>query len=505
MSKIYIKLNVNDNHLSYGNFSRLIKELSKNKSSAMQSELFMVIFNVDDINDTTVNNYCVGVRGINEIYKQKYINYFYQYKKNKDVLVPIIINLLSIVEGHLITFNDKDLINNNATLQLLSNKLYNIAKNDNSCNKEFIKTLTSYINNNDLVAFYSEILFFIILEKKQPIYEEEVKKEIIENILSNTLISATDLENYLNIKLNESVNFNASLKKLSDNGNAYACYELGMSEYKGYYMGYPRYIEAYHYFEIASRSNHASSYYMLARLIYDKRINANNLDYQNAYNYLLKAYELGCVSATNLLGLFYLKGIYPVKKDINIAKKYFIEASKNKYAYAYNNLATIYENTDPDKAIQYYKLAADLKEPWACNKIGEYYRKNNEYKKAYQYYLDAINVPKETLCSYALYNLAKYYYLEGNKDAFITPDYNKAIEYLTIAANNNIIEAATLLLYLYIKEYLLTNDEYVISKIYNIKESIEKHPKYNNEIKIEIENNLKKIKANNSIDLNLIF
>lgn len=73
MSKNYIKLNVNDNHLSYGNFSRLIKELSKNKSSAMQSELFMVIFNVDDINDTTVNNYCVGVRGINEIYKQKYI------------------------------------------------------------------------------------------------------------------------------------------------------------------------------------------------------------------------------------------------------------------------------------------------------------------------------------------------------------------------------------------------------------------------------------------------
>ena len=42
-------------------------------------------------------------------------------------------------------------------------------------------------------------------------------------------------------------------------------------------------------------------------------------------------------------------------------------------------------------------------------------------------------------------------------------------------------------------------------KIYNIKESIERHPKYNDEIKIEIENNLKKIKANNSIDLNLIF
>ena len=505
MSKNYIKLNVNDNHLSYGNFSRLIKELSKNKSSAMQSEIFMAIFNVDDINDTTVNNYCVGVRGINDIYKQKYINYLHQYKNNKEVLLPIIINLLSIIEGHLINSDDKELINNNATLHLLSNKLYNIAKNDNSCKEEYVKKLTSYINNTDLISFYSEILFFIILDKKQPIYEEEVKKEIMENILSNTLISATDLENYLNIKLNEAINFNASLKKLSDDGNAYDCYELGMSEYKGYYMGYPRYVEAYHYFEIASKSNHASSYYMLARLIYDNRINTNDTDYQNAYNYLLKAYDLGCVAATNLLGLFYLKGIYPVKKDITKAIEYFIEASSNKYAYAYNNLASIYENTDPEKAIQYYKLAADLKEPWACNKIGEYYRKNNDYIKAYQYYLDAINVPKDTLCSYALYNLAKYYYLEGNKDAFIIPDYNKAIEYLKIAANNNVIEAATLLLYLYIKEYLISNDKQLYSKIYDIKDAIEKHPKFNNEIKLEIESNLKRIKSNNSIDLSLIF
>ena len=68
MKKKYIKMNVDDNHLSFGNLCRLIKLQAKNKSSAMQSEVFCTLFNVDSINDTTINNYCVGVRGINDDY-----------------------------------------------------------------------------------------------------------------------------------------------------------------------------------------------------------------------------------------------------------------------------------------------------------------------------------------------------------------------------------------------------------------------------------------------------
>ena len=40
MKKQYIKMNNNDEHLSIGNLFRIIKDSSKNKISALQSELF---------------------------------------------------------------------------------------------------------------------------------------------------------------------------------------------------------------------------------------------------------------------------------------------------------------------------------------------------------------------------------------------------------------------------------------------------------------------------------
>ena len=52
--KKYIKLNNNDNHLSWGNVSRIIKYYSINKTSALQTEIFATIFGVDTVNDTTV-------------------------------------------------------------------------------------------------------------------------------------------------------------------------------------------------------------------------------------------------------------------------------------------------------------------------------------------------------------------------------------------------------------------------------------------------------------------
>ena len=43
MTKEYIRMNNNDNHLSLGNLFRVIKELSKNKYTAMQTEIFCII------------------------------------------------------------------------------------------------------------------------------------------------------------------------------------------------------------------------------------------------------------------------------------------------------------------------------------------------------------------------------------------------------------------------------------------------------------------------------
>ena len=83
MKKNYIKMNNNDEHLSLGNLFRIIKDSSKNKTSALQSELFCILFDLESINDTTVNNYCVGCRSIGSEYKQVFLNKEKRYNKNK--------------------------------------------------------------------------------------------------------------------------------------------------------------------------------------------------------------------------------------------------------------------------------------------------------------------------------------------------------------------------------------------------------------------------------------
>ena len=503
MKKNYIKLNIDDNHLSFGNLCRLIKSLSKNKSSAMQGEIFACIFETDVINDTTVNNYCVGVRGINDTYKQIYLNYRKKFEKDKTVLKNIVTNIISIMDGIVQTNNIN--INNSTSLKLLCNKLYNLSKNDKSCSESFTNNLHNLIDNNNLLEAISEILFFSILDKKQPIYESEVKVEIIENLLNDTNISANDLQDYLNIKLSEEVNFNSKLKELSENGNAYACFELGMEEYKGIYAGYPRFMDALKYFKKASLSNHAQSFYMIGKMYYDKYVGNHEKDeMEYAFSCILKAKELGSVSATNLVGLFYLKGLHPVKKDLKMASKYFEEAGAKDYSYGFNNLGLMYEKSNYKKAVEYYKKSANLGNAWALNRIGEYYRNKGEYDKAYDCYLKSIDVPYENMCSYAYYNLAKYYYLNGNSYITLPKDEDKALNYLHTAEKRNNLDAILELFYYYINNYLSTHDESLLSKIYSYKEKIENHNKYNNYLKEIIEEKLKTLKKENEIDLSII-
>lgn len=142
-------------------------------------------------------------------------------------------------------------------------------------------------------------------------------------MLSNTDISSNELEEYLNLKFNEGVNYNYSLNKLAQNKNTYALYELGINEYKGYIKGYPRYDISYKYFEEASKKNHPGSYYMLSKMHYNKLIGAStNEELKLAYDYLIKAINLGNIPALNTLGLLYLNGTYPLIKDLDKATEY---------------------------------------------------------------------------------------------------------------------------------------------------------------------------------------
>ena len=506
--KKYIKLNNNDNHLSWGNFTRTIKENTINKTGALQTEIFCTIFNTPYIGDTTVNNYCTGARSINDEYKQIYLTYKKKYQSNKHILLEIITNLVSIIEGTIYSKSDIEIINKNKNIKNICTKLYNISKNDKEVSKELSTNINNLITNNNLYEALIEILFFIILEKKQPIYEENIKKEIIENLLSNTDISSNELEEYLNLKFNEGINYNYSLKELAKQKNTYALYELGINEYKGYIKGYPRYSISYNYFKEASKKNHPGSHYMISKMYYDKSVGTYSKEELNlAYNHLIKAVNLNNIPAINMLGLLYLNGTYPIKKDINKAIEYFTIASNNNYAYAYNNLGKIYENKkEYKKAFNHYQKSALLGESWALNKLGQFYRKGiyiqKDIEKAFNLYNEALDSPIESTCFYAYYNLAKYYFLLDNE--VTQKDENKAIEYLTIASNNNHIKSSILLLYIYIDKYIKEKNIIILNKINELTKIIENHKEYDTQTKKEIEINLKKIKEDNKINLDII-
>lgn len=509
--KKYIKLNNNDNHLSWGNFTRIIKENTINKLGALQVEIFSTIFDNCTINDTTVNNYCIGIRNINDNYKQKYIIYQKKYQSDKYILLDTIINLSSIITGNIYSNLNKEekinTINNNSILKTIIIKLYHISKNDKEVPEELSINILNLINNNDLYNALVQILFFIILNKKQPQYEEDIKKEIIENLLTNTLVSPSELEEYLKLKFSEGINYNYSLNILGEQNNTYALYELGTNEYKGYIKGYPRYDISYNYFKKASNKNHPSSLYMMAKMLIEGTIGTKRkTDYQKAFEYLNKAISLGNIASINLLGNMYKQGLY-VKKDLNKAISLYEEASSYNYAYAYNNLGKIYEDKkDYQKAFYYFEKSSLLGESYSLNTLGEYYRKGiyveKNLDKAFELYTKALEVPIENIYPYAYYNLAKYFYLTG--DVVLIKNTNKAIEYLTIASTKFILEASVLLLYLYTEKYLTTKEDNLLNKIKELTTIIETNPKYNNNIKQDIEKNLLKLKENKKINIDII-
>ncbi len=487
MKKKYIKLNDNYSHLSLGNIISVIKDLSKSKTNAIQSEVFCAIFNVYDINESTINNYCIGSRSIGDTYKQIYIKLKKDFAKDNKVFIDIICNILSILDGTIYDIKDISIINNTESIKVICNKLYNISKNDFYVSKEFIDKFRVLLNKKDYYTLFAELLIYAILEKKQPLYEDEVVNNTISTLLNNTDISVNDLQNYLMLELNEGINFSYSLKKLADEDNAYANYRLGLLEYNGDYKGYPRYYEAFNYFKKAALNNHPSAYWMMGNMILKEKVHTDNKE--QAFEYFTKAKELGNIAAINSLGLCYKFG-FGVKKNINKALDYFKDAANKGYAYGLNNLGIYYESIkEYDKAYNYFLKSANMGESFACNRIGEYERRKKNYKLAYDYYSKALDSNIKELNIWAYYNLAKHYYLTGNIDASIPQDIDKAIEYFT--KSSNLIESL-------IELFMIYHDKKDRTKMFYFKYLIEEHKDYNDNIKNKIE---KLLKEKNAINL----
>ncbi len=485
METKYVKMNNNQRELSLGNFCRIVKELSLNKTFANQTEVFYAIFGVDNVSDSTINNYCIGYRSIGTEFKQIYI------KREKYPNIEFdetILTLFSILKGKIynnITHDEIEKISKENLPKKLSLELYNLAKNDVTVSSEFTKKIYRLINNDEIYAALCEILIYIVLEKKQPVYIDKSQRELFENILNNTNISMNELENFLKAQLRDGVNYTYSLKKLAKEKNPYAAFELGEMEYRGTMTGTPRYVKAYEYFKIAAEKNHPRANWLISKMLLEGQIGkSTDEDLRKAYQYLKNAEECGSIAATNTIGLCYLNGWIPDKpKNIEMAIKYFKKAADKDYVYAHNNLGKIFEEKgDYEKAYSHYYFSASLEESWALNKIGQWYRTGTflekDMKKAYEYYNKALEVPQNILNHWAYFNLAKYFYMNGNYEANIEKNQKKAIEYFEICIKSDIDEAYQELINIYIDKYLENQNDECINKINKYMSKLELKPYY---------------------------
>jgi len=498
--KNYIKLNNNNNHLSLGNFFNLIKDISINKSSAIQTEIFCLLFDIDNISETTVNNYCTGYRRINNEYKQIYLNLLKKYQINQNILIPIIENILSIIDGYIYNFKTQDEINNKLSFQKLTKNMHILAKNDIYVPNKLKKEILELLKKENYYESFCKMLFFIILEKKQPLYEEDEIKETIEEILKNTNLSVTDLTKFLKVQFKEGINFIHTLKKLAKENNPYALYELGNAEYNGLITGNPNYEKAYNYHLQAASLGHPTSYWMLSHMILTKKIGTlSDEDINLSWKYLKKSESLESISAINTIGYCCLQGLNPTKeKNENLAIKYFEKAANLNYVYAYNNLGKIYEEKkDYQNAFNYYLLAANEEESWACNKIAEFYRQGlyveKNINKAYSYYKIGASSNISNLYPWNIINLVKYFYLFGNSNIGIKKDIDLSISLLNII--KDFPYSHELLLYAYYDKYLETFDKNYLELTITYLNKINNNIIFNSKYKQEIENNLKEISS----------
>lgn len=499
----FIRLNINNNYLSFGNLFRIIKEESINTNTFIQSDLFSIIFNTYDIADSTVNNYCTGFRAINGKYKNYFQEIRDKFKEDKNILVVTIAKIIELIENkHIDTDNITIInINNNIRLKHICNKLYTISKNDSNVSIELSNKLYQDLENNNLYDFIVQVLFYVILEKNQPIRINEQFDNIIEKNIYDTNISVNDIQEFIKIQLNSGIWSIRGIRELAKKKNPFACFEIASMECYGIITGKSRYEEAYKYYKIAAENNHPVANWAIGYLYYQGHIgNKSRQDLYLSLKYFNKAKRLNCSNAFNSLGLILLNGNLPhIHKNISKAIKLFEKASSLGNVYAYNNLGRIYENSKNfKKAFEYYIVSANLGESWAENKVAEFYRigiaTEKNLQKAFEYYSLSSDSPKFTLCQWSKYNLAKYFYENGNVEIGIKKDINKAIELLD-DISDELLEASSELVYIYYKLYLDShkNNKFYLEKLNLYKGKCERNVNYNNKTKSKIEHCLKQI------------
>lgn len=504
MKKNFIRLNINDNYLSLGNFFRVLKDESNNSTTFWQSDLFSIIFNVDSIADSTVNNYCTGFRAINSTYKNYIKNLKSEYSKNPKVLIPIFAKILQLIDITSTSNITVEVINKNEKLLHVCNKLYSISKNDSDVNNSLSNILYKNLHENNLYNFIAEVLFYTVLEKKQPIYINENLNNIIEKKIYDTNISVNDIEDFISIQLTSGIWSIRGIYELAKHGNPFACFEMASMECYGIISGNSRYEKAYDYYKIAAKSNHPTANWAIGYLYYEGHIgNKSKHDMYLALKYFNKARKLNCANAYTSIGDIFLSSTFPhINTNEEKAIEMFKIAANMGHVYAFNNLGKIYEKRNDLKlSFEYYMKSANLGDSWAQNKVGEFYRigklGNINLQKAFEYYTLSSDSPKFTLCNWSKYNLAKYFYKDGCLEIGIHSDLNKAIS-LFEESSLALIDSLEELIYMYYNLYIKNSySECYLKKLNYYISLAENHKNYDSNIASIINENLKKLKKEN--------
>lgn len=475
--KNYVKLNNNNRHLSLGNLFRILKEETNNKNFTIQSEIFCILFDIDSISDTTVNNYCTGVRAINSNYKNIYVNWRQQYAKDETIFKNIILNIIATIDNKnvFITkdyFNQSiDVINSNTKFNKVCLRLYNISKNDIEVTKEFSSQLKRLLDSKNLYKFFVEVLFFVVLDKKQPIYIEDKFMDTLDDFLYSSEVSSDDAIDFVTVQLKGGLWSIRGIHELAKKGNPYACFEMGSLELYGQVAGYPRYQESYEYYKTAASKKHPNAIWALGHLYYNGFVGTKSReDMKKAFHYFNKARKVNCIAAINSLGTVFKEGKIPfIHKDLKKAKKLFEFAANKNYVYAINNLGIMYEEEGNfKKAFELYKSSSNQGESWASNKLGQMYRQGigtkKNLKKAFEYYSKATDATVYSICFWSKYNLAHYFYENGLAEIGIAKDIEKSISLLEECTKHNIDKAFEDLIYIYYSKYVQTGDKIYLNK-----------------------------------------
>ena len=487
--KNYVKLNNNNRHLSLGNLFRILKEEANNKNFTIQSEIFCILFDIDSISDTTVNNYCTGVRAINSKYKSIYVLWRNKYAKDETIFKDIILNIIATIDSQTIFKHREnyekaiEAINSNAKFNKVCLRLYNISKNDLEVTKDFSSQLKRLLDSRNLYKFFIEILFFTILDKKQPVYVEDKFMDTLDDFLYSSEVSSDDAIDFVTVQLKGGLWSIRGVHELAKHGNPYACFEMGSLELYGQVAGYPRYQEAYNFFKTASEKNHPNAIWALGHLYYNGFIGTKSRDdMKKAFMYFNRARKLNCISAVNSIGTIFKYGNVPfIKKDLKKAKRLFEFAASKNYVYAINNLGILYdEEKNYKKAIELFKQSANQGESWALNKLGQMYREGKgtkkDLKKAFDYYNKATEATIYSICFWSKYNLAHYFYENGLPEIGISKDVDLSIKLLEECLLHDIMPAYEDLIYLYFEKYIETTNTSFLDKakqyanIYSLKE-----------------------------------